>query len=74
MTTFHELHAISPHVLRDGVTARAVTRDRMTMAVIDLEPNATAPENQPDNDQLGYGTRDLITTRVRSCTPALPAS
>ena len=66
MTTFHELHAISPHVLRDGVTARAVTGERMTLAVIDLEPNATVPEHKHDNEQLGFVISGSITMRVGS--------
>jgi quercetin dioxygenase-like cupin family protein len=66
MTTFHELHAISPHALRDGVTARAVTGERMTLAVIDLEPNATVPEHKHDNEQLGFVINGSITMRVGS--------
>jgi quercetin dioxygenase-like cupin family protein len=66
MTTFAELHAISPHVLRDGVTARAVTGERMTLAVIDLEPNATVPEHKHDNEQLGFVINGSITMRVGS--------
>jgi quercetin dioxygenase-like cupin family protein len=66
VTTFHELHAISPHDLRDGVTARAVTGERMTMAVIDLEPNATVPEHKHDNEQLGFVISGSITMRVGS--------
>jgi quercetin dioxygenase-like cupin family protein len=66
MTTFHELDAISPHVLRDGVTARVLTGERMTMAVIDLEPNATVPEHKHDNEQLGFVINGSITMRVGS--------
>ncbi|MEA2627839.1 MAG: hypothetical protein QOJ10_299, partial [Chloroflexota bacterium] len=39
MSTFLELHRIRPHVLREGVHARAVTGERMTLAIVDLEPD-----------------------------------
>jgi quercetin dioxygenase-like cupin family protein len=66
MSTFSELHEISPHVLRDGVTARAVTGERMTLAIVDLESNATVPEHKHDNEQLGFVISGSITMRVGS--------
>ena len=66
MTTFHELDAISPHVLRDGVTARVVTGERMSLAVVDLEPIATVPEHKHDNEQLGFVISGSLTMRIGS--------
>jgi quercetin dioxygenase-like cupin family protein len=66
MTTFRQLHEIKPHVLRDGVLARAVTGERMTLAVVDLEPNTTVPEHKHDNEQLGFVISGSITMRVGS--------
>ena len=66
MSAFSELHGISPHVLREGVKARAVTGERMTLAVVDLEPNATVPEHKHDNEQLGFVINGSITMRVGS--------
>lgn len=66
MSAFLELHGIRPHILRDGVAARAVTGERMTLAVIDLEPNATVPEHKHDNEQLGFVIKGSITMRVGS--------
>jgi quercetin dioxygenase-like cupin family protein len=66
MSTFLALHGIRPHVLRDGVTARAVKGERMTLAVVDLEPNAAVPEHKHDNEQLGFVISGSITMRVGS--------
>jgi len=37
--TFESLRNIRPHALREGITARAVEGERMTMAVVDLAPS-----------------------------------
>ena len=66
MSTFLELHKVSPHVLRDGVLARAVTGERMTLAVVDLEPDATVPEHKHDNEQLGFVISGSLTMRIGS--------
>ena len=66
MSTFLELQKVSPHVLRDGVLARAVTGERMTLAVVDLEPDATVPEHKHDNEQLGFVISGSLTMRIGS--------
>jgi quercetin dioxygenase-like cupin family protein len=73
MSTFLKLHAIRPHVLRDGVHARAVTGERMTLAVVDLEPNSTVPEHKHDNEQLGFVINGNLTMRIGSETRELHA-
>ena len=52
--TFESLRNIRPHALRAGITARAVEGERMTMAVVDLEPNVAMPEHHHENEQLGF--------------------
>ena len=42
--TFEPLRDIRPHALREGITARAVEGERMTMAVVDLE-SLTGPNS-----------------------------
>lgn len=66
MSTFLELHKIRPHVLREGVHARAVTGERMTLAVVDLEPNSTVPEHKHDNEQLGFVISGSMTMNIGS--------
>jgi quercetin dioxygenase-like cupin family protein len=66
VSTFTELEKIRPHVLREGVTARAVTGERMTLAVVDLEPKSTVPEHKHENEQLGFVIAGSITMRIGS--------
>ncbi len=66
MSTFVELHGIRPHLLREGVHARAVTGERMTLAVVDLEPNSTVPEHKHENEQLGFVISGALTMRIGS--------
>ena len=52
--TFRPLADIRPHTLREGVTARAITGSRMTLAIVDLEPGAAVTEHHHENEQLGF--------------------
>lgn len=73
MSTFEPLHKVRPHVLREGVIARAVTGERMTLAVVDLEPNATVPEHKHENEQLGFVVSGTLTMRIGTETRELNA-
>jgi len=66
VSTFRQLNEIQPHILRAGVMARAVTGDRVTLAVVDLEPKALVPEHKHENEQLGIVISGTITMRVGS--------
>lgn len=73
MSTFEPLRKVRPHVLRDGVIARAVTGDRMTLAVVDLEANASVPEHKHENEQLGFVVSGTLTMRIGTETGELQA-
>jgi len=64
VSTFHQLRDIRPHALREGITARAVEGDRITMAVVDLDPGAVLPEHHHENEQLGFVISGIITMRI----------
>ena len=64
MTTFHSLNKIRPHSIREGITARAVNGDRMTMAVVDLDPGALLTEHHHENEQLGFVISGVITMTI----------
>ncbi|HKV88287.1 MAG TPA: cupin domain-containing protein [Candidatus Dormibacteraeota bacterium] len=53
-----------PYELRQGIQARAINGQRLTMAVIDLEPKAISPEHRHDNEQLGFVIQGSITMRI----------
>src|ERR1700716_2780039 len=62
--TCESLRHISPHLLADGVVARAVEGERMTMAVVELDPNAVSPAHHHENEQLGFVIAGSIVMRI----------
>jgi quercetin dioxygenase-like cupin family protein len=70
---FEHLDGMGPQAIWEGVVARAVNGERMTMAVIELDPGAHVPEHRHENEQLGLVVRGLLTFRVgdeaRECRP-----
>jgi quercetin dioxygenase-like cupin family protein len=64
VSTFDSLRKVRPHLLREDIKARAVNGERMTMAVIDLEPNAISPEHKHDNEQLGFVIAGSLTMQI----------
>lgn len=53
MTALDHLSAIPPQRIWDGVVARSVQLDRLTLAVVELDPGAIVPEHRHDNEQAG---------------------
>lgn len=52
--TFVPLAELRPYAVWEGVTARAVNGERMTLAAVDLEPGAVVAEHHHENEQLGF--------------------
>jgi len=64
VSAFDDVRAIVPRRVWDGITARAVHGDRLTVAVVELEPGAIAEEHSHDHEQLGLVLRGSIKFRV----------
>jgi quercetin dioxygenase-like cupin family protein len=64
MSVFERLAAIPPLAIWDGVIARAVDGERMTLAVVELEPDAQVAEHSHDNEQLAIVLHGSMTLRV----------
>ena len=64
MAAFDELDGIGPQQIWHGVVARAVKGERMTMAVVELDPDAHVPEHRHDNEQLGLVLYGRIRMRI----------
>jgi quercetin dioxygenase-like cupin family protein len=62
--TFEALRDIRPHALTEGITARAVEGERMTMAVVDIEPNTVMKPHHHENEQLGFVIAGSIVMRI----------
>jgi unsaturated pyranuronate lyase len=52
--TYQELAAMPVTQIWDGVTARLVHSELVTMAFVELAPNAAVPEHRHGNEQLGF--------------------
>jgi len=63
-TTFESLRDIRPHMLVEGIMARAVEGERVTMAVVELDPNAVSPSHHHENEQVGFVIAGSITMRI----------
>lgn len=64
MSAFDDIAAIQPQAIWDGLIARAVHGERLTLAVVEVEPDADLPEHSHDNEQLGIVLRGSLTLRV----------
>jgi quercetin dioxygenase-like cupin family protein len=64
MGRFAELNGIAPIKIWEGAVARAVQGERLTLAVVDLEPDQAVPEHHHDNEQLGFVLKGSITMVV----------
>jgi unsaturated pyranuronate lyase len=64
--TFESLRNIRPHVLVEGIIARAVEGERLSMAVVELDPNAVSPAHHHENEQLGFVIAGSMVMRVGS--------
>lgn len=53
MSIFAELGALSPLAIWDGVVARAVESERLTLSVVELAAGTVIPEHRHGNEQVG---------------------
>jgi quercetin dioxygenase-like cupin family protein len=54
MSVFSTFSSVRPYQIWKGAVARAVHGERLTMAVIDLDPDLLVPEHHHGNEQLGF--------------------
>ena len=64
MGAFEDLPSIGPQGIWNGVSVRAVHGERITLGVVELEPNAVVPEHSHENEQLGLVLSGSLTFRI----------
>jgi quercetin dioxygenase-like cupin family protein len=64
VSAFEELGDLRPLPIWDGILARAVVGEEMTMAIVELDPNAVAAEHHHANEQLGIVLSGTMTFRI----------
>ena len=60
----HELVELNTTAIWDGVTARMVEGERMTLAIVEIAPGKRVPEHHHDNEQIGFVIRGTVTFTV----------
>jgi quercetin dioxygenase-like cupin family protein len=64
VSAFDDVAGIAPHVIWDGVVGRIVEGERITLGVIELDPDCTIPSHAHENEQVGVLLRGSMTFRV----------
>jgi quercetin dioxygenase-like cupin family protein len=55
---------LKPARIWDGVVARAVHADRLTIGFVDIDPGVLVPLHQHENEQVGFVLRGSVTMTV----------
>jgi quercetin dioxygenase-like cupin family protein len=61
---FDDLRDLPPIQVWDGVAARAVNGERLSLAVVELDPGAVVPEHHHDHEQLGMVITGSMSFRI----------
>jgi quercetin dioxygenase-like cupin family protein len=64
VSAFDELGELRPIAIWDGVVARAVHGERITLAVVELEPWSVVVQHAHENEQLGMVLTGSLRFRV----------
>jgi quercetin dioxygenase-like cupin family protein len=64
VSAFGELGGIAPLPIWQGIVARAVAGERITLAVVELDAGAVVAEHAHENEQLGIVLRGAMSFRV----------
>jgi quercetin dioxygenase-like cupin family protein len=64
VNVFQAVAKLKPTRIWDGVLARVVNGDRVTIGFVDIEPDAQVPEHRHENEQVGFVLRGSVTMVV----------
>ncbi|HEY8739363.1 MAG TPA: cupin domain-containing protein [Candidatus Dormibacteraeota bacterium] len=64
MTTYSDFNSQQPRQIWDGIQGRVITGERMTMALVDLEPNIQLQEHHHTNEQMGFLIQGQMTFTI----------
>jgi quercetin dioxygenase-like cupin family protein len=64
VSAFGRLPAYAPVRIWDGVVARVVEGERVSFAVVELEPDSLVPEHSHDNEQVGVLLAGSLAFRI----------
>lgn len=61
MEIFQDVADLKPTRIWEGVLARVVNGERLTIGFVDLDPNVQVPEHTHENEQVGFVQRGSLT-------------
>jgi len=64
VSAFDKLERIAPVPVWQAIAARMVTGERLTLAVVELDPGAVVAEHQHENEQLGLLLQGSMDFRI----------
>jgi quercetin dioxygenase-like cupin family protein len=64
MSVFGKVSAFKPARIWDGVVARPLHADRLTIGFVDIDPGVLVPEHRHDNEQVGFVQRGSVTMTI----------
>jgi quercetin dioxygenase-like cupin family protein len=64
MGAFSDFNSQRPYQVWPGVAARALHGERLTMALVELEPGKPVAEHHHDNEQLGFVIRGEMEMKI----------
>jgi quercetin dioxygenase-like cupin family protein len=71
VSAFADLEGLGPQDIWNGVAVRAIQGERITLGVVELDPNAVVPEHSHENEQLGIVLSGSLTFRIGNETREL---
>jgi quercetin dioxygenase-like cupin family protein len=74
MKTYHTVSELTPAKIWDGVLARPLNGERVTIGFVDLDPNVLVPEHRHENEQVGFVQRGSVTMTIAGEARELPVS
>lgn len=64
MKSMSTLDELNRREIWEGVTARMVDGERMTLAIVEIAPGRTVPEHAHDNEQIGFVIAGSVTFTI----------
>jgi quercetin dioxygenase-like cupin family protein len=64
VSAFEKLERVAPLPIWHGIVARAVSGERLTLSVVELDPGAVVAEHAHENEQLGLVLQGSMDFRV----------
>ncbi len=73
MDPLTDISSLEPFRVWNGVVARSVEGERVSFAIVELDPSSHVPEHSHENEQLGFVLNGKVTFRVGTETRELEA-